>query len=39
VLAAHPGFSVRQFMAKTPFRDPADAAHLARGLELAGLPA
>jgi TolB-like protein/tetratricopeptide (TPR) repeat protein len=37
-LAANPGFSIRQFMAKEPFRNPADADHLAESLRLAGLP-
>jgi adenylate cyclase len=38
-LAARPGFSVRAFMAKEPFRDQADAEFLAESLRMAGLPA
>jgi tetratricopeptide (TPR) repeat protein len=37
-LSLRPGFSVRQFMTREPFRDAADAAHLAESLQLAGLP-
>jgi len=37
-LAAHPGFSVRQFISREPFRNPDDAAFLAESLRLAGLP-
>ena len=37
-LSARPEFSVRQFMSKEPFRNPADAAYLAESLRLAGLP-
>ena len=34
-----PGFSIRQFMTREPFRDEADAAYLAESLRMAGLPA
>lgn len=34
-----PGFSIRQFMTREPFRDEADAAYLADSLRMAGLPA
>ncbi len=37
-LSLRPDFSVRQFMTREPFRDAADAAHLAESLQLAGLP-
>jgi tetratricopeptide (TPR) repeat protein len=37
-LALRPGFSIRHYLAKTPFRRPADAAHLAEAMRLAGLP-
>lgn len=37
-LAANPAFSIRQFVAKEPYRDPADAGYLAESLRLAGLP-
>ena len=37
-LAMKPDFSIRHFMAKQPFRNPADATHLADALRLAGLP-
>ena len=37
-LALRPGFSTRHFMSKQPFKDPADAAHLAESLLMAGLP-
>ena len=37
-LSANPGFSIRQFVSKEPFRDPAEAAYLAESLRLAGLP-
>ncbi|HVR82377.1 MAG TPA: hypothetical protein VHF02_09910, partial [Luteimonas sp.] len=33
-----PDFSTSHFMTKKPFRNPADAAHLAEALLLAGLP-
>jgi TolB-like protein/tetratricopeptide (TPR) repeat protein len=38
-LAMKPDFSVRQFMAKQPFKNPADAEDLAESLRMAGLPA
>jgi hypothetical protein len=38
-VAMKPDFSTRHFMMKEPFKDPADAAHLAESLRLAGLPA
>ena len=37
-LAMKPGFSTRHFIAKMPFKDPADAAHLGDAMLLAGLP-
>ena len=37
-LALKPGFSVRHFMSREPFRNPADAAHVTGALRLAGLP-
>ena len=37
-LAWNSGFSVRQFVSKEPFRNPADADYLAESLRLAGLP-
>jgi TolB-like protein/tetratricopeptide (TPR) repeat protein len=37
-LAMKPGFSTRHFIAKIPFKDPADAAHLGDAMLLAGLP-
>ena len=37
-LAVSPGFSVRQFMSKEPYKNPADAGHLAESLRMAGLP-
>lgn len=37
-LLQDPGFSVRQFMSKEPFRNQADADYLADGLRLGGLP-
>lgn len=37
-LAARPDFSVRHFLAKLPFRNDADAAHLGRGMQESGLP-
>jgi hypothetical protein len=33
-----PDFSIHHFMAKEPFKNPADAAHQAESLLLAGLP-
>ena len=38
-LASKPEFSIRHFLTREPFKDPADAAHLAESLRLAGLPA
>jgi TolB-like protein len=37
-LAKKPDFSIGHFMAKEPFRNPADAAHLGECLRRAGLP-
>jgi TolB-like protein len=37
-LERQPEFSIRQFMTKEPFRDTADADHLAESLRMAGLP-
>jgi len=37
-LAMKPDFSARQFMAKQPFKNPAEAANLAESLRMAGLP-
>jgi len=37
-LSRQPEFTVRQFIAKEPFRNPTDAAYLAESLRLAGLP-
>lgn len=37
-VAMKPDFSTRHFMSKEPFRNPADAAHLAESMRLAGLP-
>ena len=37
-LAGNPDFSIRQFVSKEPFRDPAEADYLAESLRLAGLP-
>jgi len=37
-LAQCPDFNVRHFMAKFPFREPADARLLAKGMRAAGLP-
>ena len=37
-LALKPDFSVRRFMAKQPFKNPATAANLAESLRMAGLP-
>jgi TolB-like protein len=37
-LAERPDFSIRHFLAKFPFREPADAELVARGMQLAGLP-
>lgn len=37
-LDVNPDFSIRQFVSKEPFRDPAEADFLAESLRLAGLP-
>jgi adenylate cyclase len=37
-LAAKPDYSIGHFLAKEPFKDPADAVHLAESLRMAGLP-
>jgi TolB-like protein len=37
-LGVRPGFSIRHFFAKTPFRRPADSELLASGMRLAGFP-
>ena len=37
-LAMRPGFTISHFLAKTPFKNPADAAHLGESMRLAGLP-
>ncbi|MCI4566712.1 TIR domain-containing protein [Lysobacter sp. CFH 32150] len=37
-MALKPDFSIRHWMAREPFKNPADAAHLADALRLAGLP-
>ncbi|MDX1555943.1 MAG: hypothetical protein R3212_07955, partial [Xanthomonadales bacterium] len=37
-LAAKPDFSIRQFVSKEPFRDPAETEYLAESLRLAGFP-
>ena len=37
-LAAKPDFSITHYMSKEPFKFPADAAHLAESLRMAGLP-
>lgn len=37
-LGLRPTFSIQHFLAKTPFRQPADAACLAEAMRLAGLP-
>jgi adenylate cyclase len=39
VLAMKPDFTISRFMTREPFKDPADAAHLAESLGMAGLPA
>ncbi|GLS17988.1 hypothetical protein GCM10007874_10040 [Labrys miyagiensis] len=38
-LALRPGFRISMLLAKEPFKNPADAAHIAECLEMAGLPA
>ena len=37
-LALRPDFSIRHFMSREPFKDPAEAEYLAESLRLAGLP-
>jgi uncharacterized protein (DUF924 family)/TolB-like protein/class 3 adenylate cyclase len=37
-LAIKPEFTIRMFMSKEPFKNPADAAHQAESLRMAGLP-
>ena len=37
-LASKPEFSIRHFLTREPYKDPADAAHLAESLRMAGLP-
>ena len=37
-LAARPDLTVRWLMSKAPYRNPADALHMAESLEMAGLP-
>ena len=37
-LSATPNFSIRQFVSKEPFRDPAETEYLAQSLRMAGLP-
>jgi TolB-like protein/Tfp pilus assembly protein PilF len=37
-LSLRPDFSIAQFMSREPFKNPADAEHLASSLRLAGLP-
>jgi len=37
-LSATPDFSIRQFVSKEPFRDPAETEYLAQSLRMAGLP-
>lgn len=37
-LASKPEFSIRHFLTREPYKDPADAAHLAESLRIAGLP-
>jgi TolB-like protein/tetratricopeptide (TPR) repeat protein len=38
VLAMKPDFTISRFMTREPFKDPADAMHLAESLRMAGLP-
>jgi len=33
-----PGFTVQQFIGRSPFEQASDTAHYAQGLRLAGLP-
>ena len=37
-LVLRPEFSLRHFMTREPFKEPADAAFFAESLRLAGLP-
>jgi adenylate cyclase len=37
-MATRPNFSIAHFMTKQPYKDPADAVHLAESLLMAGLP-
>jgi adenylate cyclase len=37
-LSVRPGFSIRHYFAKSPFRRPSDVERLASGMRLAGLP-
>jgi len=39
ILTMRPEFSIGHFMSKVPFKNPADAAHIAECLRMAGLPA
>ena len=38
LLGLKPGFSIARFMRREPFKNPADALHLAESLTMAGLP-
>ena len=38
VLALKPDFTITRFMLREPFKDPAEAEHLAESLRMAGLP-
>lgn len=37
-LAMRPDFSISRFMSKEPYKNPADATHIAESLQMAGLP-
>jgi hypothetical protein len=37
-MAMKPDFSTRHYMTREPYKNPADAAHLAESLLMAGLP-
>jgi hypothetical protein len=37
-MATRPNFSIAHFMTNQPYKNPADAAHLAESLLMAGLP-
>ncbi|MFM9843591.1 MAG: hypothetical protein ACKVOI_11540 [Dongiaceae bacterium] len=37
-LKKRPDFTIRRWMAKVPFKNPADAAHMAESMRAAGLP-